>query len=322
MDVGAPPSVDAVPVAISAQSALVKPLKKVLCNGAKIDPTDCIPCTPPPTVDISSAFRNGHVAFKEHADSVEFLTTWQHGSTFVSMCTPVKPQPPFRLTARALSRDVAIGGFLLIRDVRGRVLLIQKKDGQWYPPGGLVHCGEKLKDAAIRECAEETGFVLPKDDIAHVMLCYESVMCDASDLVTHHNIMIVYYAMLRTEGPDVRAADPDEVVAAKWIFPEDTAAYSPLRPSTALFLEKLFVETAAKSIDYMLVHIIGNFSCHHHLAMQVHQLVEQARERGIPEMDLLQLVPSFNLSDPDLSGAALDKFAELLAKLLAQPGKQ
>lgn len=47
---------------------------------------------------------------------------------------------------------------MLIRDGRGRVLLVKrKKDGLWAPPAGHVEPGEIGMQAAIREAREETG---------------------------------------------------------------------------------------------------------------------------------------------------------------------
>lgn len=48
--------------------------------------------------------------------------------------------------------------------VGDRVLLLRRRDGrylggQWDVPGGTVEPGETPGDAAVRECAEETGLV-------------------------------------------------------------------------------------------------------------------------------------------------------------------
>jgi ADP-ribose pyrophosphatase YjhB (NUDIX family) len=42
--------------------------------------------------------------------------------------------------------------------MRGDVLLIRRSDnGNWALPGGAMDLGESLRQAAIRETAEETG---------------------------------------------------------------------------------------------------------------------------------------------------------------------
>ncbi len=45
----------------------------------------------------------------------------------------------------------------IIKDVDGRVLLLQEADGQWDLPGGGLDHGESSKEGVAREVAEETG---------------------------------------------------------------------------------------------------------------------------------------------------------------------
>lgn len=50
------------------------------------------------------------------------------------------------------------GASALIRDERGRILLIRRIDsGRWALPGGLLELGESLAGTAVRETEEETG---------------------------------------------------------------------------------------------------------------------------------------------------------------------
>ncbi len=61
--------------------------------------------------------------------------------------------PRFRPTAR-----------LLVVDPRKRLLLFRFDNGRdrvsWLTPGGGIHCGETVEAAAVRELAEETGYVV------------------------------------------------------------------------------------------------------------------------------------------------------------------
>ena len=50
---------------------------------------------------------------------------------------------------------------MVVRDDRGRVLLVKIADANlWLPPGGGIEPDESPKDAAIREMQEETGVLV------------------------------------------------------------------------------------------------------------------------------------------------------------------
>lgn len=57
-------------------------------------------------------------------------------------------------------RNPAVGVAVIVRDVAGRILLGRRAGsyrGQWCIPCGYVEWDEDLRDAAVREFAEETG---------------------------------------------------------------------------------------------------------------------------------------------------------------------
>lgn len=60
---------------------------------------------------------------------------------------------------------------VIIVDNAGKVLLLKRaKNDEWMPnhfalPGGKVEKGEKLRDAVIRECYEETKILLNGDNL-------------------------------------------------------------------------------------------------------------------------------------------------------------
>ncbi|GAA2468350.1 NUDIX domain-containing protein [Winogradskya humida] len=65
---------------------------------------------------------------------------------------------------RALAGDdrvlISVGAHSIVRDDRGRILLIQRSDDlTWALPGGSTELGETLRDCAIREVQEEAGLI-------------------------------------------------------------------------------------------------------------------------------------------------------------------
>src|ERR1035441_5737455 len=76
---------------------------------------------------------------------------------------------------------VADGRALLIR--RGQAPLL----GEWSLPGGVLECGETLRDAAIREAHEETGLVV---EVGEMLGVYERVIRSDDGRVRYHYVLI------------------------------------------------------------------------------------------------------------------------------------
>ena len=109
----------------------------------------------------------------------------------------------------------------IIRNTEGKILLqkrvdpdIPTADGKWELPGGKINPGETPEDAIIRECREETGYMvsITKKIRASQNLTWEKK--DGDKLLTH---VICFETRPVEEGP--RPFDK-KVSDARW-FTED-----------------------------------------------------------------------------------------------------
>src|SRR6266849_3137254 len=80
-------------------------------------------------------------------------------------------------------------GAVIVRD--NRVLLIRRGQppllGEWSLPGGVLECGETLREATIREAREETGFIVETGELLGV---YERVVHSEDGRVRYHYVLI------------------------------------------------------------------------------------------------------------------------------------
>jgi 8-oxo-dGTP diphosphatase len=72
-----------------------------------------------------------------------------------------------------------------------RVLLIRRGQppllGEWSLPGGVLECGETLREAVAREAREETGLAIETGEMLGV---YERVIRDDEGRVRYHYVLI------------------------------------------------------------------------------------------------------------------------------------
>jgi ADP-ribose pyrophosphatase YjhB (NUDIX family) len=85
-----------------------------------------------------------------------------------------------------------------------RVLLIRRGQppllGEWSLPGGVLECGETLREAVAREVREETGLLVETGEMLGV---YERVIRDDEGRVRYHYVLIDF--LCRPVGGDLKA---------------------------------------------------------------------------------------------------------------------
>lgn len=87
--------------------------------------------------------------------------------------------------------DAPLVGVGAITIADNRVLLVKRgkpplKD-QWSIPGGLLEVGETLREAAVREVAEETGIIVTAAELLGV---FDRVLRDDKGVVRYHYVLI------------------------------------------------------------------------------------------------------------------------------------
>lgn len=107
-------------------------------------------------------------------------------------------------------------GAIIVRD--GRVLLIRRGQapllGEWSLPGGVLECGETLREAVVREACEETGLAVEAGELLGV---YERITRGDDGRVRYHYVLIDFLCHLT--GGEVQAAS--DAADARWFAPEE-----------------------------------------------------------------------------------------------------
>jgi 8-oxo-dGTP diphosphatase len=92
-----------------------------------------------------------------------------------------------------------------------RVLLIRRGTppllGEWSLPGGVLECGESLREAVVREAREETGLTVECGEMLGV---YERVIRGDEGRVRYHFVLIDFLCRL-VGGDLVAGSDAAEV---------------------------------------------------------------------------------------------------------------
>jgi len=102
-----------------------------------------------------------------------------------------------------------------------RVLLIRRGQapllGEWSLPGGVLECGETLREAVIREAREETGLLVEAVEMLGV---YERVIRDDERRVRYHYVLLDF--LCRVVGGDLKAGS--DAADVRWFTRDELPA--------------------------------------------------------------------------------------------------
>jgi 8-oxo-dGTP diphosphatase len=124
---------------------------------------------------------------------------------------------------------VGVGAVIIEGD---RVLLIRRGTppllGEWSLPGGVLECGETLREAVAREAREETGLVIETGEMLGV---YERVIRDDGGQVRYHYVLIDFLCRqfsgnlkAGSDAADVRWFTRDELPALNLAYDANDVA--------------------------------------------------------------------------------------------------
>jgi len=103
-------------------------------------------------------------------------------------------------------------GAVIVREKR--VLLIRRGQapllGEWSLPGGVLECGEALREATVREAREETGLVVETVDMLGV---YERVIRAEDGRTRYHYVLIDF--LCRPVGGELKAGS--DAADVRWV---------------------------------------------------------------------------------------------------------
>jgi 8-oxo-dGTP diphosphatase len=102
-----------------------------------------------------------------------------------------------------------------------RVLLIRRGQppllGEWSLPGGVLECGETLREAVVREAREETGLVAETGEMLGV---YERLIRDDEGRVRYHYVLIDF--LCRPVSGDLKAGS--DAADVRWFTRDELPA--------------------------------------------------------------------------------------------------
>jgi 8-oxo-dGTP diphosphatase len=117
-----------------------------------------------------------------------------------------------------------------------RVLLTRRGQapllGEWSLPGGLLECGESLREAVVREVREETGLVVETGEMLGV---YERIIRGDGGRARYHYVLIDF--LCSPVGGDLKAGS--DAADVRWFTRDELPALNLAEDTNAVVLKGL-----------------------------------------------------------------------------------
>jgi 8-oxo-dGTP pyrophosphatase MutT (NUDIX family) len=112
---------------------------------------------------------------------------------------------------------IMVGARCLLRDDRGRILLIRRSDNElWAVPAGGIELGDSVRRCAIREAYEETG-------LTPTVLVPIAIVSGADSTETNtwgHTYQFHMTVFLASAWTGALVTQTDETIDAGWFHPD------------------------------------------------------------------------------------------------------
>jgi 8-oxo-dGTP diphosphatase len=123
-----------------------------------------------------------------------------------------------------------------------RVILVRRGSppgvGEWSIPGGMVHVGETLMQAVIREAHEETGLHVEPQSLVELL---ERIFPDGDGRIRYHYVLADYWCTV-TGGTLAAGSD---AIDAQWVSRDDLTGYKPAAVTQSVILKALDLASVA-----------------------------------------------------------------------------
>ena len=139
---------------------------------------------------------------------------------------------------------VGVGAIII---ENSRVVLVKRAhpplQDQWSIPGGVLEVGELVREAAIREAAEETGLTVEPGELLGV---FDRVLRDGNGRVQYHYVLVDFLCR-RVRGELTAAGDASD---ARWFTRDELSALN-LAEDTLEVVLKGFARAAQRQSGWL-----------------------------------------------------------------------